>query len=471
MGWKIDKKRMFEPRLGVAYQLNPKTVIRGGYGIYFDQTRSGANGLLSYGSQGFTQSTSPPTTYNNDGATPYLTLSNPFPDGLILPPGSSLGLLNDVGYGAIGPLRTTAAARTPYEQSWSFGIQHQFGSDTVLDVEYIGKKGTRLYFAGNNNLDVLPKSVESLTSDQINNLGNYVTNPFAPLLTGSYYANSPLSSPTVQAFQLLLPYPQFTSVTTDEPPTAFSTYHSLQIAVEHRYAYGLELSTNFTWSKSIDDSSIYDGNVAWLANGNNSGNNIQDPNNPSGERALSTFDMPFQFKFNYTYDLPFGRGRTFLRNMPRVLDLAIGGWKTAGVWTVLDGFPLQFVVTNGGTPIWTYGAQRPDVVGTPQLTGGSDGNWINNYFANPQVFQIPQPYTLGDVSRTVGSVRSPFFFSTNLSIMKEFALSPKDEALRLELRLEAENAFNHPVFGTPDTVVGDPTFGPRQCQLAMKLYF
>jgi hypothetical protein len=476
--WLTDWKD-FQPRFGFAYRAEKNTVIRGGYGIYFDQTRSGANGLLSYGSQGFTQSTSPVTTYNNDGATPYLSLSNPFPNGLILPPGSSLGLLNDVGYGAIGPLRTAAAARTPYEQSWSFGIQHQFGSDTVLDIEYIGKKGTRLYFAGNNNLDVLPKSVESLTSDQINNLGNYVPNPFASLLTGSYYANSPLSSPTVQAFQLLLPYPQFTSVTTDEPPTAFSTYHSLQIAVEKRYSYGLELSTNFTWSKSIDDSSIYDGNVAWLANGNNSGNNIQDPNNPSGERALSTFDMPYQFKFNYTYDLPFGRGRTFLRNMPRALDLAIGGWKTAGVWTVHDGFPLQFVVTNGGTPIWTYGAQRPDVVGTPQLTGGSDGNWINNYFANPQVFQIPQPYTLGDVSRTVGSVRSPFFFSTNLSIMKEFALSPKDEALRLELRLEAENAFNHPVFGTPDTVVGDPNFGvisytsvgPRQCQLAMKLYF
>ena len=115
----------------------------------------------------------------------------------------------------------------------------------------------------------------------------------------------------------------------------------------------------------------------------------------------------------------------------------------------------------------------------PKRTGGSDGNWINNYFANPNVFQMPAPYTLGDVSRTIGSVRTPFFFTTNLSLLKEFGLSAKHESVKLELRLEAENAFNHPVFGTPDTTVGDPNFGvinytavgPRQCQLDMKLYF
>ena len=476
--WLTDRKD-FQPRLGFAYLAGRNTVIRGGYGIYYDQTRSGANGLLSYGSQGFNQSTGAVTTYNNDGATPYLTLSNPFPNGLIAPSGSTLGLLNDVGYGAVGPLRTAAAARTPYEQSWSFGIQHQFGSSVVLDVEYIGKKGTHLYFAGNNNLNVLGKQIENLSSNQIAALGNYVANPIAPLLSGSYYANSPLSSPTVQAFQLLLPYPQFTSVTADEPPSADSSYHSLQISVEKRYSYGLQLLANFTWAKSIDNSSIYDGNVGWLANGPNSGTNIQDPNNPSAERSLSTFDIPYQFKFNYTYDLPIGRGKSFFPNMPRALDLVIGGWKTAGVWTVHDGFPLQFTVSNGGTPIWTYGAQRPNLTGTPQRSGGSDSNWINNYFANPGVFQIPDPYTLGNASRTIGTVRSPFFFTTNLSLLKEFGLSAKHESLKLELRLEAENAFNHPVFGTPDTVVGDPNFGvinytsigPRQCQLAMKFSF
>ena len=374
----------------------------------------------------------------------------------------------------------STAAQTPYEQSWSFGIQRELGGNTVLDLEYVGKKGTHLYFAGDNNYDVLGPQIENLTPTQIGNLGNYVANPFAPLLTGSYYANSVLSSPTIQAYQLLLPYPQFTNVTTDEPPSATSFYNALQISVEKRYSNGLQLSANYTWSKSIDDSSTYDTNVAWLGNyGPNSGWALQDPNRAYLERSLSTFDIPSQLKLNYTYDLPFGRGRAFLSSMPRPLDFVLGGWKTAGVWTIHDGFPLQFTVENGGTPIWTYGPQRPNLTGTPEFSGGSESNWINNYFANPDVFQIPTPYTLGNAPRAVGSVRTPFFFTTNLSILKEFGLSTTHEELKLELRLEAENAFNHPVFGTPDTLVGDPNFGvinytavgPRQCQLALKLNF
>lgn len=472
-----------QPRFGFAYLLGSKTVLRGGYGIYYSQTRSGANGLLSYGSQGFNQYTNAVTTYQNDGATPWLHLSNPFPNGLIPPPGSSLGLLNDVGYGAIGPLRTAAAARTPYEQSWSFGVERQLPSNMLLSVQYIGKKGTRLYFADDNNLNVLGPWVESMTPTQIGNLGNYVNNPFAPVLTNPYYSNSVLTSPTVQQFQLDLPYPQFTGVTTDEPPSANSMYNALQIDLEKRYSNGLQLSANYTWSKSIDNSSIYDTNLSWLANGANSGvGSLPDPNRPKLERSISTFDIPSQLKFNYSYDLPLGKGRAFLNNMPRALELLVGGWKTAGIWTIHDGFPLQFTVVGGGSPIWTYGGQRPNIVGTPQTSGGSENNWVNNvggYFANPDVFQIPAAYTLGDAPRALGTVRSPFFFTTNLSILKDFELSASHENMRLELRLEAENAFNHPVFGTPDTYVGDTTFGeinytavgPRQCQVALKFYF
>lgn len=478
--WDTDF-RDFQPRLGFAYQLESKTVVRGGYGIYFSQPRSGANGLLSYGSQGFNQYTSSINTYQNDGATPWLHLSDPFPNGLIQPTGSSLGLLNDVGYGAVGPLKTPAAARTPYEQSWSFGIEHQLSPSTMLEVEYIGKKGTRLYFGGDNNLDILGPQAANLSSTEIGNLTNYVNNPFASVLTNSYYSNSVLTSPTVQAFQLALPYPQFTGVTLDEPPSANSIYNALQITLEKHYSNGLQLSVNYTWSKSIDDSSVADTNVAWLANyGQNSVNyGLEDPYLPNLERSLSTFDMPQQLKFDYTYDLPFGRGRAFLSNMSRPLELIFGGWKTAGVWTLHDGWPLQFVTTGCGTPVLTWGCQRADIIGRPVRSGGSDGNWINNYFASPVNFQIPAPYTLGTAARAVGSVRSPFTFTNNLSVMKDFALSQKHEAMKLELRLEAQNAFNHPVFGTPDTGVGDPNFGvisytaisPRQCQLALKIYF
>jgi hypothetical protein len=477
--WETDWKDI-QPRFGFSWQLDRHTVLRGGYGIYYTQTRSGANGLLSYGSQGFTQSTNVVTTYQNDGATPYLHLSNPFPNGLIQPPGSSLGLLNDVGYGAIGPLRTAAAARTPYEQSWSFGMEFGLPSNMLFSVDYVGKKGTHLYFSGANNLDVLGPDVENLSPSQIGDLGNYVSNPFASALTNPYYANSVLTSPTVQAFQLMLPFPQFTSVTTDVPPTANSTYHGLQVVFEKRYSNGLELSANYTWSKSIDDASLYDTNVTWLGNyGPNSGFALQDPNKPYLERSLSTFDVPQQAKINYTYELPFGRGKAFLNTAPRAVDLVLGGWKTAGVWSLRSGFPLQFTVENGGSPIWSYGPQRPNLAGTPRRSGGPDSNWINNYFANPQVFQIPAAYTLGDTPRAIGNIRSPFSLTNNASIMKDFGLSSSHKEMQFEVRLEAENALNHPIFGTPDTIVGDPDFGvinytavqPRQCQLALKLYF
>jgi hypothetical protein len=145
-------------------------------------------GAASYGSQGFNQYTNPVTTYQNDGATPYLHLSDPFPNGLILPTGSSLGLLNDVGYGAIGPLRTAAAARTPYEQSWSFGFQRQLPGKMVFTVDYLGKKGTHLYYEGLNTLNLLGPQVETLSPTQIGALGNYVSNPFASVLTASYYS-------------------------------------------------------------------------------------------------------------------------------------------------------------------------------------------------------------------------------------------------------------------------------------------
>ncbi|MGH9430438.1 MAG: carboxypeptidase regulatory-like domain-containing protein [Terriglobia bacterium] len=468
-----------QPRFGFAYLLHNKTVIRGGYGIYYDPSRGGANGLLSYGSQGFNQSTNVVPTYQNDGATPYLHLNNPFPNGLIQPPGNSLGLLNDVGYGAIGPIRNGFYARTPYEQSWSFGFERQLPSNMLFSAQYIGKKGTHLYVNGDNALDIFGPQIEKMTPTQLANLGSYVANPFASILTSPYYSNSPLTSPTVQAFQLLLPYPQFTSVTTDEPPIANSIYHALQLTLEKRYSNGLQLSASYTWSKSIDDSSIYDGNLSWLANTTSFIFGPEDPNKLGLDRSLSTFDVPQMVKINYTYDLPVGHGRAFLSNVPRALDLVIGGWRTAGIWTMQDGFPLSFITENGGTPIWTYGQQRPNLVGNPTRTGGSDGNWINNYFANPNVFQLPAPYTLGNAPRALGSVRSPFFFTSNLSIAKDFPLSTKHEAMKLEFRVDAENAFNHPVFGTPDTIVGDPSFGvvnytavgPRQLQLSLKLSF
>ncbi len=485
--WLVDWTDI-QPRFGFAYQVTPKTVVRGGYGIFYSQTRSGANGLLSYGSQGFNQYTSVINTYLNQGDSVWLHLSNPFPNGLIQPPGGSLGQLNDVGYGAVGPLRTHAAALTPYEQSWTLGIERQIPWNVIFGATYVGKKGTHLYFGGDNNRNILGPQME--TNPAL--LAQYLTqvnNPFSSQNGGPISdPNSILSGPTIQDYQLHMPFPEFpTGVTTDEPPIANSTYHALQITANKAYSNGLELVASFTWSKSIDDSSMYDDNVAWLGNyGPESGFALQDPNNPKSERALSTFDVPAMLKFSYSYDLPIGRGKALLGNMPRLLDAIISGWKTNGIWEAHSGRPLQFFVSGGGVPLPTYGPQRPNFIGKPRRNYGPESLWVNNFFANASntapnsAIQAPPNFTLGNAPRTTADIRTPLFFNADLSIEKQFLLSKAHEGIRMELRLEAENAFNHPVFGTPDTGIGDGNFGvisylslpgPRQCQLAVKILF
>jgi hypothetical protein len=466
-----------QPRFGFAYQFAPKMVVRGGYGIYYGQSRSGVTGVVPYGSQGFNQWTNAITSYRNLGDTPWLHLSNPFPNGLIQPAGNTLGLMNDVGFGANGPLRTAAANRTPYEQSWSFGIERELPSNILINAEYVGKKGTHLPFSGSTQRNFLGSWVESLpvgdpaASDpcqalSIACLNSLQPNPFAGVITDP---NSGLSSDQVTYFQLLLPYPQFTSVATEPLLIANSTYHALQLLAEKRYSNGLQFLATFTWAKSIDDSSQADDNVTWLG----SFSSLQDPNRPQAERSLSTFDIPYVVQFSYSYDLPFGRGRMMLGNMPRWADFIVGGWKTNGIWRISDGRPLTFSVADGN-PIPTYGGQRPNLVGTPKRNHGSD--WVDNYFADNSVFQRPDDFTLGNAPRAMGSVRSPWSFTTDLSLGKQFSLR---EEMNFEFRIEARNAFNHPVFGTPNTSVDDSNFGlitytsvgPREMQLAFKFNF
>lgn len=468
----------FQPRFGFAYKFAPKMVVRGGYGIYYGQSRSGVTGVVPYGSAGFNQYTNVIPTYQNHGDTPWLRLSNPYPNGLTQPAGNTLGLLNDVGYGANGPLLTPGANQTPYEQSWSLGLERELPGNMLINAEYIGKKGTHLPFSGTSYVyDRLPSSIESLptTAADPNNpcatltipcLNNPVANPFFGVITDP---NSGLSSDTTSYAQLLLPYPQFTGVSTDSLLIASSVYHALQLSAEKRYSNGLQFLATFTWSKSIDNSSNADDNVTWLG----SFSSLQDPNKPWLERSLSTFDIPYVVQFSYTYDLPFGRGRKFLGNMPRWANGILGGWKTNGIWRIADGRPLAFGLADG-TSLPTYGAQRPDMVGKPKRNHGSD--WVFNYFVDNSVLQQPAPFTLGNSPRAYGGVRSPWSFTSDLSLGKQFQVR---EEMNFEFRIEAQNAFNHPVFGTPNTTVDDPSFGqigytsvgPRQVQLAVKFNF
>jgi len=297
-------------------------------------------------------------------------------------------------------------------------------------------------------------------------LNSFVDNPFFGIITDP---NSILSSQQVQYRRLLVPYPQFTSVSTEPQLIANSIYHGLQLIAEKRYSNGLQFLASYTWSKSIDNSSNADQNITWLG----SFDSLQDPNRPNLERSLSTFDIPHVFQLSYSYDLPIGHGRPFLGNMPRWADLIIGGWKTNGVWRISAGRPLSFSVADGN-PIPTYGDQRPNIVGTPKRNHGPD--WVDNYFVDNTVFQRPDDFTLGNAPRALGNVRTPTSFTTSMSLGKQFQIR---ETMNFEFRIEADNALNHPVFGTPNTSVDDDNFGkvtytsvgPRQVQLGMKFNF
>ena len=463
--WGYDKNN-WGPRFGFAYRLAPSTVMRGGYGIFYQITTRGAAGSGAYGFQGFDRYTEMMTSYQYDGATPGARLHDPFPGGPLFPPGSSLGGLSYVGEGIRGPIKGQNA--TPYEQSWTYGFQHELRGGIIVDANYVGKKGTKLYFGGASELNHLGPQIEGYNRDQISDLLTYVDNPFY----GHVPDGTSLGGPTIQKYHLQLPFPQFTGVNGIAFPVANSIYHAFQLRIEKRFSQGLQFLATYTNGKSIDNASITHDGLGWLG-GQIS---LQDPNNYALERSLSLFDVPQLLNMSYVYELPFGRKKTLGRTWHPVVDAFLGGWKTTGIWTFSSGFPIG-LYQSGGLALPTYGAQRPNLTATLERNTGP--NWRDQYFANPDVVVAPDDYALGNAPRVTGSVRTPAVNNANLSMLKEFALDRLREGSHLEFRSEFFNAFNHAKFCGPDTTLNGGSFGqvscqansPREVQMALKFYW
>ena len=456
----------FGPRIGLAYRAPGNFVIRTGYGIFYDPIKGAASGTGGGGFTGFNWTTPLLLTANNDGATPWARISNPLPSGPQLPPGNSLGLATGLGLGISGPLPTWN--NTPYLQTWNFGVQRELKGNVLVDVNYLGTKGTHLYFGGAGSLNYLGAWVENQTSDQITQLNSNVPNPFLGIITNPA---SSLAAATVQQSQLLKPYPQFTGFSGNDPPWANSIYNSLQVRVEKRFSKGLQLLGTYVFSKSIDNASVACGCTTWLGGATS----LQDPNKRFLERSISQYDIPHVLQFSYVYQLPIGRGKQFGGNWNGVVDAFLGGWQTNGIWRFDDGMPIALgLSTSRALP--TYGGQRPNLIGPLTRNTGSD--WLNQYFANPSNAVTPPPFTVGNAPREVGTARVPGTSTSALSFFKQFAL-PVHEGTKLEFRAEAFNALNHPQFAGPNVTVGSSAFGkvtsqansPRQVQLGLKLYF
>src|SRR5215813_747230 len=480
--------RAIQPRFGFAWELPHTTVLRGGYGIYFSQPRSGAAGTGPWGYQGFDQQTQWIPSVANQTVLPGNRLSDPFPiTGPKLPPGSSLGPLNDVGFDAVGPI-PSISHNVPYEQAWSLGVQKELPWKIVAETNYIGKKGTHLYLGGFRNINLLPATVRSLDTTSVSNLANnQVANPFFGYITDPL---SPLSGPTVPAFQLLLPFPQFSNFSGDSPPIANSIYHAAQFRVEKGFSNSLQFLVTYTVSKSIDNASATDDSISWLGGGLNGDTlAVQDPYNLRAERSLSTFDIPQVLQFSYTYSLPIGKGRRFGSNMHPVLNGIIGGWQLNGIWRFAKGRPV-ILALDSQNPIPSSPGQRPILTAPLQKNDSSNQSMVTSYFTNacesdtclnggPSVVVQPDAFTFGNAPRTDGHIRQPGHNSADMSLFKEFPMSRFREGMRMEFRFEAFNVFNHPNFGPADTSFGDGSFGQitflaspaREVQLGLKFYF
>ncbi len=427
------------PRIGFAYNVLDKTVIRGGYGIgYVHFNRIGSADLLATNFPQITRAnvTQSPTSPRCTGTA--------FVEGCFRPTqdGYPTGLPNNV------VLHIPRDQRTAYIQNWQLSIQRELTSSMLLDVAYVGNHAVKLIM------------LADLNQARPNNVGE----------------NLPLDARR--------PIPGFRSISA-VLPAAFSNYHALQVKFERRFSKGVYILNSFTWSKAID-------NVSQVLEepGGNEGRpqNLYDL---AADRGLSAYDQPFNNTTSLVWELPFGKGRAFWSDMPYALDAFVGGWTVTGINTMVSGQVVNFRYTpapvTANLPSFIGGvALRPNLVGNPILP--KDERTINRYF-NTEAIRIPsvnQPF--GNAGRNIG--RGDSFYQFDFGLQKNFALPFINEVSKLEFRAEFFNLLNKTNFGTPNGsangIVFDATgkltnggsFGlvrstapARQIQFALKLSF
>jgi outer membrane receptor protein involved in Fe transport len=427
----------FSPRIGFAYQITPRTVLRGGYAHIYAASFKAASGTdTAWGFRGET-----PWITTLDGITPLNLLRNPYPDGLSPAVGSSLGLLSGMGE-EIRPKYPDD--KGPWSKQWNLTLQHELPSQIMFEIGYVGTRGKELAIASFPNQ--LDPSYMSLGS-QLNQL---VDNPFY----GTEGARGILASPKIAKAQLLRPYPQFANLSGARDTGGMSWYNGLQVSSKKRMSKGLQFEGSYTWSKTID---VGD-------------ETVQNFHDLLSDRIIASTDATHRLVMSYIYELPFGRGRRWGGSSLGAVNWLIGGWQVNGITTFQSGLPLQITASN------TSGVYGQRTTANNSKSGHLDGraqDRLTEWF-DTDAFSQPAAYTFGNASARMNDIRSHGTQNFDLSLFKEF--QPL-ERMRVQFRAEALNAFNRVQFGNPNTSVTSSSFGrvtsqanaPRQLQFGLKL--
>jgi hypothetical protein len=456
----------FAPRIGIAYSLTPKTVIRTGYGIFYDQAfyPGWAGGVEA---DGF--NANPVVASTLGGMTPAFLLQNGFPDTFTPPPNLTLGADNGTSV-STGDYRPFDANRLPYAQQWNLTVEHQFTNNFYISVAYVGNKGTRLPSA-DVPLNALNPSLLSM--------GSKLFDAFSPGQTSLDGVNIPYANwvtqmtgcvPTVA--QALLPYPQYCgSLLGDNENAGNSTYHSFQFKAEKRFTHGTSLLASYTNAKLLSSSD-------WTqASSEDSTSGTVSPFRRAQNKGLGTADVPQTLSIAGQYRLPFGKGQRFLSNAGPVSKL-VEGWTTTTVLRLSSGIPFEF--RNGACDLPGQFAATclPAPGSSPWAQKGSfdPTKPLFNLASFQPTGQLSTGYFLGSGSN-VSTLRGFAFYNHDIGVLRDVTIT---ERLRLELRGEFFNVWNwHTFTNSFNTDVSSPNFGlwnggvsnPRNIQFGGKIIF
>jgi hypothetical protein len=464
-------KTKFGPRVGFAYQINPKTVVRGGYGLFWAPHQYPGIGSTALGTRGFTQVTDLVASIDG-GLTPApgFSLTNPFPTGLQQPTGSANGILTGAG----GTVEFVDQFRkSAYVHQYSFDIQRELPGRIVAGIAYIGATSRRLGVGGNDDNTVNINQLDPRFLSLGPALLESVPNPFF----GDPRFGALGDQATVPRNQLLRPYPQFGDILAHQVSAGRAQYHSVVVRLERPIMNGWGGRINYTWSRNMNN--IF-GERNQFSNDSNSLARPLNSYDLDAEYAHSITEQPHRLNFALTGELPFGRGKSHL-NEPSFWRVLFGGWAITGLGYFQSGFPVTVIQSSNNTGIFTR-VQRPNTTGTSPATDGSTEDHydpgcscLNNWF-NAAAWSTAPAFTLGNAPRTDTQQRTPFKTQIDVAFQKT---EPVGGSKEIMVRFEFINIFNNTQFNGPNTTFGSSSFGrmsssrgfPRMLQFMVRFGF